>query len=249
MACTDKELQLHAYLDGELDLDASLALEQHLESCKDCAADYARHRELQQALQQEGVRYRLAPVFRKRVERAVGKLEGGATRRWLPRFAWGGALAAALAAALIVPRFIMTESVADEYVEDVTADHVRSLMADHLTDLSSADPAVVKPWFDGKLPYSPAVPDLKAQGFTLLGARLDLMDDMHVAALVYQSGAHAINVFVCPLSDEPLPERLQADEDGYHVVHWRSGKMDYWVVSDLDAAELARFTGLMQTQT
>lgn len=249
MACTDKELLLHAYLDGELDIDASLALEKHLESCQDCAADYVRHRALQQALHQEGVRYSLDPALRRRIDRAVGKLEGGAARRWLPRFAWGGALAAALAAALIVPRFVMTGSVADEYVEGVTADHVRSLMADHLTDIRSSDPQTVKPWFDGKLTYSPPVPDLKAEGFTLVGGRLDLMDDMHVAALVYQSGAHAINVFVCPPSDEPLPDRLQADEDGYHVAHWHSGDLDYWVVSDLDAAEFARFTGLMQART
>lgn len=249
MVCTDKELLLNAYLDGELDLRASLDMERHLEGCPGCAAEYARHRDLQQALHQEGVRYVPDPLLRKRIQRAVRKAGGGEVRRWLPRFAWGGALAAVLAAALLVPRFMMMDSVADEYVEGVTADHVRSLMAEHLTDVRSADPRVVKPWFDGKLSYSPPVPDLKAQGFTLLGGRLDLMDDMHVAALVYQSGAHAINVFVCPPSDEPLPERLQADRDGYHVVHWRSGELDYWVVSDLDAADLQRFAGLLQTQT
>lgn len=126
-----------------------------------------------------------------------------------------------------------TDTVADELV----ASHIRSLLANHLTDVKSTDQHTVKPWFDGKLDYAPNVRDLAAQGFPLLGGRLDFAHGHAVAALVYGRRKHLINLFVWP-SSHPEPDRIVA-RNGYWLRHWVSGGMSYWAVSDATPEDLA----------
>ena len=130
---------------------------------------------------------------------------------------------------------------------EIVADHVRSLMANHLSDVASEDRHTVKPWFMGKLDYSPPVNDLASDGFKLVGGRLDYAGGKPVSALVYQRGAHLINVFVWPTreGDEALPQPRWSNENGYHLANWSNGGMTYWAISDVDPTELTRLANLL----
>jgi len=138
----------------------------------------------------------------------------------------------------------------DEHVlQDVIAGHVRSLMANHLTDVLSADQHTVKPWFEGHVDFAPPVPDLTAQGFPLVGGRLDYLDKRPVAALVYRRQQHAINLFVWPALPGEARPASTVTYHGYNVVHWTMDGMTYWAVSTLNAQEMQAFAHAVQQHT
>jgi anti-sigma factor RsiW len=131
-------------------------------------------------------------------------------------------------------------------VDEVVSDHVRSLMANHLFDVQSTDLHTVKPWFLGKLDFSPPVVDLTSIGFPLVGGRLDYVGGRTVAALVYQRQKHTINVFISPERDDPSTRDLVVTVRGFNLRHWIHNGMSFWAVSDLNAAELGEFARALQ---
>ena len=174
------------------------------------------------------------------VQRA-GNMETRA-RAWTWR--WLGFSASLAVAAIVlwsvVP--ILTDSASqDHLLGELVGSHVRSLMVDHLTDVSSSDSHTVKPWFEGKLDFSPQVPDLTAQGFPLGGGRLDYLANRAVAALVYQRRQHVINLFIWPAGPDVDVEETRAARQGYHLIHWQAAGMTYWAVSNLNQRELQEF--------
>jgi anti-sigma factor RsiW len=123
--------------------------------------------------------------------------------------------------------------------------HVRSLQQGHLTDVISTDQHTVKPWFTGKLDFSPAVPRLEADSFPLVGGRLDYVGSRAVAALVYQRRAHIINVLTYPVESGAADLKIETRR-GFQIASWTVGGMAYWAVSDLNAEELRTFCTLMR---
>jgi anti-sigma factor RsiW len=154
--------------------------------------------------------------------------------------------AAALVVLMLVPFFAGPSS--DELLtQDVVASHIRSLMVNHLADVRSTDEHTVKPWFNGKLDFSPPVSDLAKQGFPLVGGRLDYLNNRAVAALVYQRDKHVINVFVWPADNSAQTGGPIKTLQGYHVIRWASSGTNFWVVSDLEQNQLAKFTDLLKS--
>jgi len=134
----------------------------------------------------------------------------------------------------------------DAVAQEVVSSHVRALMGDHLFDVRSTDQHTVKPWFLGKLDFSPPVDDLAQAGFPLTGGRLDYVAGRPVAALVYTRGQHAINLFVWPGASDAAGSPDARAIRGFHVRHWMQGAMSYWAVSDVNDADLDQFVRALQ---
>ena len=166
--------------------------------------------------------------------------------RW-PWFGWRSAfsglmagMALMLAMVWLTPRIVQPLTLPDELV----ADHVRAMKVGPLFDVASSDRHTVKPWFQGKLDYSPQVIDLKAEGFPLLGGRVEHVNGAPTAALAYMRDRHVINVFVLA---SPKIETVQMQQRrGFNVLHWGDGSMQVWAVSDVEGAELQRFAAAWQ---
>lgn len=127
----------------------------------------------------------------------------------------------------------------DALVADAVSDHVRSLLPGHLIDVRSTDQHTVKPWFDGRVDFSPQVKDLSAQGFELVGGRADVLDGRKVAALVYRRHRHMINLFEWPSRSGPaIPPTTR---DGYHVLAWQDAGLRFVAVSSVAGADLEAF--------
>jgi anti-sigma factor RsiW len=170
-------------------------------------------------------------------------LHFGMRRQWIGIAA---ALLVAVGGTWQVARTNQRPGDAELLAQEALASHVRSLMASHLTDVPSSDRLTVKPWFNGKLDFSPTVNDLADRGFPLAGGRLDYLDNRPVAALVYQRRKHVINLFVWPAPHDPDSGVQASSQQGYNLLRWTKGNMAYWAVSDLNAGELESFAALVR---
>jgi anti-sigma factor RsiW len=242
--CREFAPMLHGLLDGELDAANALKCEEHLATCPECAARYAELKALSASIRQANLRYRAPERLKLRVRTMLARA-ADATRISMRRLAWPAtAAAAALAASLLL--FIAIPRGSD-LGEEAAESHVRSLMADHLTDVASTDHHTVKPWFAGRLTFSPPVYVLAEQGFPLAGARIDYLNGRPVAAVVYRRRSHIINLFIWPAGAGDDAPTLPMIREGYNVRHWTKHGMTCWAVSDLSPRELEEFERLIQS--
>ncbi|MBU6422048.1 MAG: anti-sigma factor [Gammaproteobacteria bacterium] len=242
---------LHPWFDGELDAARSLEFEKHLDDCPSCRQQIENQQSLRKALTAPELYYPADNALRRRISRNLKKAVRTESRMVSHWFSWNAAAAVVILAVGIVIgvllRGVPSSTSSKALVNEAVAANVRSLMANHLTDVLSSDQHTVKPWFDGKLDFSPPVKDLAAQGFPLMGGRLDYLDGRPVAALVYKRRLHTINVFVWPAATPPSLPAGSGSHDGYNVIHWTATGMNFWVVSDLNTEELGEFVRLLQS--
>jgi anti-sigma factor RsiW len=245
LSCHETRELIHGYVDGEVDLTRSVEIEEHLTECPTCAQAYKGIRSWRGVFDDNSLRFQPTPNFEKRLRSAL-RNEREPAQAMRPRWQW---IAAALSLACAVLIFSATAlmlsrpSSGDAVAQEIVSSHVRSLMADHLTDVPSSDQHTVKPWFNGKLDFSPMVKDLSQQGFSLTGGRLDYVGNRPVAALIYQRRQHSINLFVWPAAGEL--SATASVHQGYNLIHWSNAGMTYWAVSDLNLAELQQFAQLL----
>lgn len=248
MDCREVQRLLPGYIDDELDLVTALELENHLPGCTECTRQYKELTGLRSLIGSSSLFLPAPAGLEKRVRSSIRKANPAPPIWTRFNFQW---IAAALA--LVVVAFIggslargwFAPRQDGRLAEEVQSAHLRSLMASHLTDVASSDRHTVKPWFNGKLDFSPPVVDLAAQGFPLIGGRLDFLDGHPVAALVYRRSQHDINLFIWPSTDK-APEIGSSTKDGYNLYHWNESGMTFWAVSDLNPPELLDFVGLIQ---
>jgi len=246
VSCEPLSDKLTGYLDGELDPRSSGEVEAHLRTCVPCATRLERERRLRLAVQSQLKPMEAPDQLRKSVRAAIrAEVKPAPGRRvWIPTWAaTAAALVLGLAGGWQLATLRGLRSVGSELATEVIAGHVRSLQGQHLTDIGSSEHHTVKPWFAGKLDFSPPVPDFSTQGFPLAGGRLDYLGERQVAALVYRRRQHVINLFVWPGGDSAAASST-ISRRGYQIVHGAAGGMAYWAVSDLNATELAQFAQL-----
>jgi anti-sigma factor RsiW len=247
MSCPHTEQDVMAYLDGELDLTSALAFERHLAECPDCTRKLAAQRALQEAIQGADLRFRPASDLARRLRGAAAPEEERDRRPVIQRFQALAALLLVAVASWSLGR-VWPPRPAANFTDEIVTSHVRSLLAGHPADVASTNQHTVKPWFTGKLDYSPVVVDLAPQGFPLVGGRLDYLGHHPVAALIYRADRHVINVFTWPTAydlDGSDSSRAAASRQGFHVLHWSQGGMTYWAVSDVSEDRLRRLSRLL----
>jgi len=239
MTCEEAEILLHALIDGELDAGHAREVEAHVASCPRCAAALAAYREMSRAVATADLRYAAPARLRARIEAALPQTRQPSRRAVLRGFAMGTAVSALAATGLVA--IVLRQDDQQRILSEVVSAHLRSLQAGHLTDVLSTDQHTVKPWFNGKLDVAPPVIDLTAQGFTLVGGRLDYIDARAIGAVVYRRRQHVINLFVAQTaSPEHRPPRTETMQ-GFNCRRWSNRGLNFWAVSDLGADELVEF--------
>ena len=252
MDCSNAQSLLDLYLDQELDPVRNLEIEEHLHGCARCAPAYSERQLIRQSLKTESLYFKAPQDLQRRVQRALRRAaRAEAPSRWFsaPWIKIVSPLAAAALVLLVLFPYFAGPTPEEFLTQEVVAGHIRSLMVNHLADVPSTDEHTVKPWFNGKLDFSPPVSDFASQGFPLIGGRLDYLDDRPVAALVYRRDKHVINVFVWPSEKSAKPSVPMKTQQGYHVIGWTGSGMNFWVVSDLEPSQLEKFAELLKSST
>jgi mycothiol system anti-sigma-R factor len=243
--CELTGIHLHAYLDGELDAAGAASFERHLQSCAECASALGSEQSLRQTLAGAQLYERAPEHLRNRVD---SKLPAGAPARTRNFGIWKWA---AIAATLLLAGFLGRELLlvfraqSESLVLAAAAvdAHLRSLQPGHLMDVQSTDQHTVKPWFDGKINFAPPVSDFAAEGFPLIGGRLDVLAGRTAAALVYGRHKHIINVFVLESQSTTAPPG-SGERNGYHWLAWQKDGYLYLAVSDAAAEDLQQLRDL-----
>lgn len=243
MRCADCRDSLNALVDDELDPVTAADVRAHLADCADCQREHQVLADTSALLKDGLVRHVAPDVLKARLRSALAQpspYDEPVRRRrsWVPLVAAGVMIAFASSAITLVATRRQPEPAA---ANEVLASHLRSLMPGHLTDVASTNQHNVKPWFNGRVDFSPSVPNLDSAGFPLVGGRLDYVGGRPVAALVYGRRQHMISVYSWPATAPGNRAPAELDVRGYHLVTWTEGGLTDWAVSDLNPQELATF--------
>jgi anti-sigma factor RsiW len=251
-----ESLRVQAYFDAEVDAVSAADLERHIEHCAECRALLQELEQVRAVLRRDSSYAHTPAALRAKIMRALDQEDAAETPaakprkrvppNWrMPSF-WAGALggaggtaiAATFAFLLLVPRLT------NPLPEELVSAHVRSLMPSHLIDVVSTDKHTVKPWFAGHADVSPVVADFEPEGYRLIGGRVDYLEHQRSAVVVYQHGAHVINVFSWAGHERALPTNVT--RSGYHLVFWQAGDLEYCAVSDTGWDELMGLVRLLR---
>jgi anti-sigma factor RsiW len=257
MNCHECYDYIDAYVDSELDVAATIVVKQHLRDCSKCQQLLEARKAVVALLDNPQVRFEVPDSLLGKIQSVLPVARSDAKQRSgskfiNPWFTVPLALAATIAVMLglvFLNQGMFDRSRGNALAQDVISSHVRSLLATHLLDVPSTDQHTVKPWFDGKLKFSPPVRDFADQGFRLIGGRLDYINGREVAALVYQRRLHVVNLFIWPLESGRNTAAESFTKDGYNVSHWDRDGFEFWAVSDVNTEDLRVFAGLEMQQS
>jgi len=222
--------------------------------CRACQRERTQQVFVSQELRRELTRFRAPAGLHRRVRESLRTRDDGRVDTWLQRLRWGSLVpAAGVALATLVSANVFflasLPSAEDRVAANVLDSHLRALMSARAIDVVSSDEHTVKPWYAGRLDFSPPVTDYAAEGFALVGGRIDYVEGRSVAALVYQHRKHLVDAFVWPSAGSSSKVPASLERRGYNLVHWTRDGMTYWLASDLEAGELMRLEALLASSS
>jgi anti-sigma factor (TIGR02949 family) len=234
MNCEEADRFLDAYLDGELEPDKRAELEQHLAGCAECKQKLDRLRQLREYFAADAPHHRAPPELKGKV---LARLE--VTRRSnltaLVRRPWLYA-AALLIISLVLAWLKFFPNQEDQIANQAVANFERAALLERVCDVVSPDPGVVKPWFTGKLDFSPPVV-LPGLNFKMRGGLLDVINDRKVAAVTYKRDKDLLTIFVWPEAGKPIGQKDWSIR-GNTVCSWNKKGLNFVCVSNMGDREL-----------
>jgi anti-sigma factor RsiW len=248
MICESWKTQLDTYLDGELLSEEMHVFDGHVRICPSCAADALARVQMKRTVQAAGKRFTPSAEFRKRVQQSIA----AKPRRGLAGFSWRFATAAAafLVAVGLVTTYTGRQRVRQEHVYSELADlHVATLASSSPVDVVSADRHTVKPWFQGKIPFTFDLPELQNSDFSLLGGRITYLGQAPGVHLIYQVRKHEISVFI--FQEGSLRGRWDGTsavtkELSFNMETWSQGSLRYCIVGDAAATDINNLAELLK---
>src|ERR1700734_2489206 len=240
--------KLDTYLDGELPADEMRELDAHLRGCSPCAADVLSRLQMKRAVHSAGMRYRPSADFREHVRKSIA-----AKRRQSPIRMWAGAglaVAMLLLVGFVSLVFRQGQIGRQQTFSELADLHVATLASANPVDVISTDRHTVKPWFQGKLPFTFNLPELQNSPFKLIGGRVTYFEHSPVAQLLFQIRSHQLSVFI--FQDQPgmVPLTIGVTSErelAFNVDTWSDAGLRYVVVGDASPADIHALGDLMRS--
>jgi anti-sigma factor RsiW len=248
MQCREAHEALNASLDGENSAEQQAAAA-HLAACPLCTERANEYRRIGERLRAVG-RVATPPGLTDKIRSQLAEERRASNDN--TRFEWRQVARQAAVLTIVaglsgLVGWQLSDTAAHKrsMARDIVAAHARSLLQDSTVQIASSESHSVKPWYNGRIEFAPTVKDLTAEGFPLVGGRLDLIDGRRTAVLVYKRRSHIINVFMWPAASNEVPPTSSVSLQGYNVISWTAGGLSYWAVSDLNAKELGQLQALL----
>jgi anti-sigma factor RsiW len=243
MACDQWRAQLDAYLDGELPAESMRALDAHLRTCAACAADALARVQFKRAVKTAGMRFAPRPAFRNLIQK---KIAGKPRRTW--NVGWALATAALAVVVGILGTYLEKQNLRQQQFYSELADlHVSTLASANPVDVVSSDRHTVKPWFQGKIPFTFNLPELQNTDFTLLGGRVTYLGQVPGAHLIYQIRKHQISVFLFPENLVGLSGASKVSKERtFNVDTWTQDGLRYVVFGDVAPEDIRILSSLLK---
>ena len=247
MACESWTEKLDAYFDGELPADEARAVQEHLRGCSSCAAEGLSKVQQKRAIQAAGQKFTPDPAFRARIQRSIAARRPSSWRRyWIPAFATATVAALVVAGAFLLN---MQHERGDQkqLISELVDQHVATLASANPVDVISTDRHTVKPWFEGKIPFTFNLPELQGSPFTLIGGRVSYVSQSPGAELIFRVRQHQISVFI--FQERALGEvRDEAPQSAlsFEVRSWQHNGLRYFVIGDVSGQDLDKLSELIK---
>jgi len=246
MTCDPWQEKLDAYVDGDGPQDSS-DLEAHLRTCPSCSADALGRLKMKRMTQAAAARYSPSPQFRLRIEKSIQK-----SRNPLWAFGWMPTLAAVAVALILIvasAALWLRHSAREQTLAELLDLHVATMASANPVDVISTDRHTVKPWFQGKLPFTFNLPEQQNSPFKLVGGRVMYFKHSPGAQLLFELRNHRLSVFI--FQDQPgtIPLAMgvtAAREMAFNVETWSESGLRYVVIGDAGPADIHDLSELLR---
>jgi anti-sigma factor RsiW len=244
MTCGIWRTKLDAYLDGELAPAEAQAIDAHLRDCAGCAAESVSRMQMKRALQIAARKFTPDPAFRASLQKSIGRQPVSRSRLWVLAFA----TAVIVLAAGILFLGVSRDRARDRQLLSQLADvHVATLASNNPVDVVSTDRHTVKPWFEGKLPFTFNLPELQDTAFTLVGGKVTYLNQSPGAELLFRVRQHQLSVFIFQERALQGAGLDSASAQSFNVRSWSHNGLHYFIIGDVASPDMDKLADLLKS--